>query len=163
MSLLINAGTASSKSERQREREGERPRQLHARSKTTKLPHAKLLCPLCLSLSVCVTVSPPAPALPPVSLHSCSVVTLTLAAYLCSLMFDTQLETGLSERRWLVPNNISVRIGSIYFILKKWFPFRRGATINNVLAALTALLAFQSAITATIKHTDTGTSIHLPF
>lgn len=89
LSLLINAGTASSKSERQKERERERLRQLHPRSKTTKLPHAKLLCPPCLSLSVCVTVSPPAPALPPVSLHSCSVVTLTLAAYLCSFMFDT--------------------------------------------------------------------------
>lgn len=63
-----------------------------------------------LSLSVCVTVSPLTPALPPVSAHSGSVVTLTLAAYLCSLKFDTQLEAGPCERRRLVLSDISVSV-----------------------------------------------------
>lgn len=60
LSLLINTGTASSKSERERagERASERLRQRHPCSKATKHPHAKLLCPPCLCLSLSVSLFP---------------------------------------------------------------------------------------------------------
>lgn len=87
--LLINLGTASSKSERKNEATS-----ATQQSYQTSSRKAPLIPPrLCLSLSVSPHFSA-APALPPVFLRSRSVVSLTFAAYLSSfMMFDRQLGT----------------------------------------------------------------------
>lgn len=127
--------------------------------KATKLPHAKLLCPLCLCLSRSVSLSPPPPPLlhpllssPPLPrpLHCLrwlgALALLRLWHWLrtsaLSRSLDARLETWPCERRWLasVKTAVNVRKDAVYVLLfvRRWW---RQSTVLKRARRLTSAVA----------------------
>lgn len=96
--LLINAGTASSKSQRDWGKQ-------HPHSKATKLPHAKLLCPPCVCLSL--SVSPHCLRFPCTLALLCLSRRLHTSALSCST-HNWRVSPLSDVCRWLLVNNFSV-------------------------------------------------------
>lgn len=156
MSLLINAGTASSKSERERQRDGGNciPAAKSYQTSSRKAP----LPSVSLSLSVCVTVPPPTPPphpplpCPPLPrlLHCLrwlsTLALLRLWRWLrtsaLSRSLDARLEMWLCERRWLAPvkTAVNVRKDGVYVLLfvRRWL---RQSTILKRARRLTSAVA----------------------
>lgn len=120
--------------------------------KATKLPHAKLLCPLCLCLSLSVSLSPlqPPPLPLPRLLHCLRWLgTLALLRLWHWLRTSTRgWRMWLCERRWLaaVKTAVNVRKDGVYVLLfvRRWL--RQSTILRRARRLTSAIVCSRTSI-----------------